>query len=104
MIECGCCSPPPVFIDHQVRAVVVASRSDLVADEVAGADRPLLVDLQRGVLTSPRKRVDQGIIQTDCRRVEDAPIGHAAEDPRQERGLLLPERDGLVQQLGQEFQ
>jgi hypothetical protein len=56
--------PPSAFVDDQVRAVVLASRSDLVGNEVAGADRPLLVNLQGSVVAGPRINVHEVVVQT----------------------------------------
>jgi hypothetical protein len=83
---------------------MLPSRCDLVTDEVAGADGPLLMDLQRGILPSAGKDVDQSVVEADGRRVEDTPVSYATKNSRKELGLLLPYRNGLVQELAKQLE
>ena len=76
----------------------------LVGHQVARSNRPLLVDLQRCVVSSAREVADKHLVQPKRRRVHDAPVTDAPQDAGQKLWLKLTHRDRAGQKLPQQLQ
>ena len=81
---------------------MVPGRSYLVGVKIARSDRPLLVHLQRRVVARSGVRVHQLAAETNRRRVDDPPVGHAAQDARKQLLLTLASSDRPGEQHGQD--